>query len=131
MDPVAYRIKFLAHHRSGNKWWVLFDSTNWILGASTRPTITLIVFATQSRISHIHCAQRSSNPVEVPIIGCVTLSTSTVQFNGSMVAWIWPTLLFRNAKFWNWSRPKWFKIGTILASSLWLHSDVVASPPKS
>jgi glutaminyl-tRNA synthetase len=20
MDPVAYRIKFLAHHRSGNKW---------------------------------------------------------------------------------------------------------------
>lgn len=27
-DPVAYRIKFLPHHRTGNKWWV--DNLNWL-----------------------------------------------------------------------------------------------------
>ena len=22
MDPVAYRVKYIPHHRTGDKWWV-------------------------------------------------------------------------------------------------------------
>lgn len=81
MDPVAYRIKYTPHHRTGDEWYGnlfifnecnMFPITGCVLftlvflsfstGASTPPTTTLTVCVTLLKISHTHSVPKSFKP---------------------------------------------------------------------
>ena len=92
-DPVAYRIKYAAHHRTGEEWCI-YPSVYLSAYPSEleyvhdiypfQHTITLTASATQSKTSRIPFALRSSKTDAPRITGFAMPSRSTVQCSGSM-----------------------------------------------
>ena len=50
LDPVAYRIKYTPHHRSGDKWWVIL----FVFGYNCGFPLVLFAAGTETRKGKMH-----------------------------------------------------------------------------
>jgi len=90
VDPVAYRIKYLPHHRTKDKWCIYPVSNaaevcSLFYVLCIRRTTTPTASATPSRISPILSAPRNSKRDEAPTTGCATPYPSIARYSGSTV----------------------------------------------
>ena len=94
LDPVAYRIKYVAHHRTGDRWCIYptYDYTHCLCDSIEHITHSLCTKEFQSRYDRAAPASSStlnwnwtfSLVADVrPTIGCATPWTFTVPSSGS------------------------------------------------